>query len=82
MMPDKLVIPRLEVKKDWYVSLLPDPMDRSHPDVHNDLLVQEALMNSMARKLSSAICLYVRVVIRFCYSILSYCVCHLSHLIV
>ncbi|KAH7852432.1 hypothetical protein Vadar_024746 [Vaccinium darrowii] len=54
MMPDKLVIPRLEVKKDWYVSLLPDPMDRSHPDVHDDLLVREALMNSMARKLSSA----------------------------
>lgn len=54
MMPDKLVIPRLKVKKDWYVGLLPGPVDRSHPDVHDDLLVQEALMNLMARKLSSA----------------------------
>ncbi|XP_058214900.1 protein DEFECTIVE IN EXINE FORMATION 1 [Rhododendron vialii] len=47
MMSDKLVIPRLKVKQDWYVGLHPDPVDRSHPDVHDDLLVQEALMNSM-----------------------------------
>jgi len=47
IMSDKLVIPRLKVKQDWYVGLHPDPVDRSHPDVHDDLLVQEALMNSM-----------------------------------
>ncbi|KAI8556847.1 hypothetical protein RHMOL_Rhmol05G0287400 [Rhododendron molle] len=47
MMSDKLVIPRLKVKQDWYVGLHPDPVDRSHPDVNDDLLVQEALMNSM-----------------------------------
>ncbi|EPS71130.1 hypothetical protein M569_03629, partial [Genlisea aurea] len=42
IMSEKLVIPRLKVKKDWYVGLHPDPVDRSHPDVHDDLLTQEA----------------------------------------
>ena len=54
MMSDKLQIPRLRVKKDWHVGLHPDPVDRSHPDVHDDLLIQEAIMNSMPRKSSSA----------------------------
>ncbi|KAF7143171.1 hypothetical protein RHSIM_Rhsim05G0205700 [Rhododendron simsii] len=49
MMSDKLVIPRLKVKQDWYVGLHPDPVDRSHPDVDDELLVQEAPMNSMNR---------------------------------
>uniref|UniRef100_A0A5B7BQS9 DEX1 C-terminal domain-containing protein n=1 Tax=Davidia involucrata TaxID=16924 RepID=A0A5B7BQS9_DAVIN len=47
MMSDKLEIPRLRVKKDWYVGLHPDPVDRSHPDVHDDLLIQEAVTQSM-----------------------------------
>nr|ASU91612.1 defective in exine formation 1 [Tapiscia sinensis] len=42
MMTDKLEVPRRRVRKDWYVGLHPDPVDRSHPDVHDDLLVQEA----------------------------------------
>ncbi|XP_042054451.1 protein DEFECTIVE IN EXINE FORMATION 1-like [Salvia splendens] len=47
MMSDKLEIPRLKVKKDWHIGLLPDPVDRSHPDVDDDQLVQEALMESL-----------------------------------
>ncbi|KAK6943550.1 hypothetical protein RJ641_024652 [Dillenia turbinata] len=42
LMTDKLEVPRRKVKKDWYVGLHSDPVDRSHPDVHDDLLVQEA----------------------------------------
>ncbi|KAL8237204.1 hypothetical protein R6Q59_018285 [Mikania micrantha] len=43
MMSDKLEVPRLKAKKDWYVGLQPDPVDRSHPDVHDDLLAKEAV---------------------------------------
>lgn len=43
-MPDKLEIPRLKVKKDWHVGLHTDPVDRSHPDVHDDQLIQESLV--------------------------------------
>lgn len=50
MMMDKLEVPRRRVRKNWYVGLHPDPVDRSHPDVHDDLLVEEAsAMNSMSR---------------------------------
>ncbi|CAH9103415.1 unnamed protein product [Cuscuta europaea] len=54
MMSDKLVIPRMKVKKDWHVGLLPDPVDRSHPDVHDDQLIEEALVESLARQNKSA----------------------------
>ncbi|XP_024965436.1 protein DEFECTIVE IN EXINE FORMATION 1 isoform X2 [Cynara cardunculus var. scolymus] len=47
MMSDKLEVPRLKAKRDWYVGLLPDPVDHSHPDVHDDLLIKEAVMHSM-----------------------------------
>ncbi|KAM7463991.1 hypothetical protein LguiA_032112 [Lonicera macranthoides] len=47
MMSDKLVVPRLKVKRDWHVGLHPDPVDRSHPDVDDDVLVQEAVMHSI-----------------------------------
>ncbi|KAI3474175.1 hypothetical protein Pfo_028963 [Paulownia fortunei] len=53
MMSDKLEIPRLKVKKDWHVGLHPDPVDRSHPDVHDDQLIQEALTDSLTRTLCS-----------------------------
>lgn len=47
MMVDKLVVPRRKVKKNWFGGLHPDPVDRTHPDVHDDLLVMEATnMNS------------------------------------
>lgn len=49
-MSDKLEVPRLKVKRDWHVGLNPDPVDRSHPDVHDDQLIQEALLNSRPRK--------------------------------
>ncbi|THF94834.1 hypothetical protein TEA_014334 [Camellia sinensis var. sinensis] len=49
MMSDKLEIPRLKVKKDWHVGLRADPVDRSHPDVHDESLVREAVMNSIRR---------------------------------
>ncbi|XAR68857.1 Lambda-carrageenase [Bertholletia excelsa] len=54
MMSDKLEVPRLKIKKDWYVGLHPDPVDRSHPDVHDDQLVQEAIMNTMRQTNGSA----------------------------
>ncbi|KAI3676307.1 hypothetical protein L1987_85913 [Smallanthus sonchifolius] len=47
MMSDKLEVPRLKAKKDWYVGLHPEPVDHSHPDVHDDLLIQEAVMHSI-----------------------------------
>ncbi|CAA7051069.1 unnamed protein product [Microthlaspi erraticum] len=43
LMSDKLEVPRRKVHKNWHVGLNPDPVDRSHPDVHDDLLVQEAM---------------------------------------
>ncbi|KAJ7950191.1 Protein DEFECTIVE IN EXINE FORMATION 1 [Quillaja saponaria] len=50
MMSDKLEIPRRPVRKDWYVGLNSDPVDRSHPDVHDDQLVQEAnIMKSISQ---------------------------------
>lgn len=42
MMVDKLVVPRRKVKKNWYVGLDPDPVDRSHPDVDDDQIILEA----------------------------------------
>ena len=32
-MTEKMIIPRLRVRKDWYQSLAPDPTDHSHPDI-------------------------------------------------
>lgn len=49
-MVDKLVVPRRKVKKNWYGGLHPDHVDRTHPDVHDDSLVMEA-MKSTLRKL-------------------------------
>ncbi|XP_062002555.1 protein DEFECTIVE IN EXINE FORMATION 1 isoform X3 [Rosa rugosa] len=47
MMVDKLVVPRRKVKKNWFGGLHPDPVDRTHPDVRDDLLVMQATnMNS------------------------------------
>ncbi|XP_038702090.1 protein DEFECTIVE IN EXINE FORMATION 1-like isoform X2 [Tripterygium wilfordii] len=42
IMTEKLVVPRLKVRKDWHVGLHPDPVDRSHPDVDDDQLILEA----------------------------------------
>ncbi|KAG9453874.1 hypothetical protein H6P81_006778 [Aristolochia fimbriata] len=42
LMVDKLEVPRRRVRKDWYVGLKPDPVDRSHPDVHDESLIQQA----------------------------------------
>ncbi|XP_077216185.1 protein DEFECTIVE IN EXINE FORMATION 1-like isoform X2 [Tasmannia lanceolata] len=42
LMTERLEVPRLKVRKNWYVGLHPDPVDRSHPDVHDDSLIQEA----------------------------------------
>ncbi|XP_057517202.1 protein DEFECTIVE IN EXINE FORMATION 1 [Amaranthus tricolor] len=48
MMSDKLVVPRRRVRKNWYEGLNLDPVDRSHPDVDDQQLVQEAAeMNSL-----------------------------------
>ncbi|KAJ0987858.1 hypothetical protein J5N97_006214 [Dioscorea zingiberensis] len=49
LMTDKLEVPRRKVRKDWYVGLHPDPVDRSHPDVHDDSLAQDSSdKNSMS----------------------------------
>ncbi|KAI6698390.1 hypothetical protein NL676_018509 [Syzygium grande] len=47
MMADKLEIPRRKVHKDWYVGLDSDPVDRSHPDVHDEKLIQEAMESKL-----------------------------------
>lgn len=48
MMSEKLVVPRRKVRKDWYAGLDSDPVDRSHPDVQDEQLLQEAtIMKSM-----------------------------------
>ncbi|XP_010486469.1 PREDICTED: protein DEFECTIVE IN EXINE FORMATION 1 isoform X2 [Camelina sativa] len=44
LMSDKLEVPRRKVHKNWHVGLNPDPVDRSHPDVHDDELVEEAML--------------------------------------
>lgn len=50
-MSDKLLVPRRRVRKDWYAGLDPDPVDRSHPDVHDEQLVQDSILaKSMSRK--------------------------------
>nr|CAD1822120.1 unnamed protein product [Ananas comosus var. bracteatus] len=50
MMADKLEVPRRKVRKNWYVGLHPDPVDRSHPDVHDESLVQESsITDSISR---------------------------------
>ncbi|KAL2337850.1 hypothetical protein Fmac_012296 [Flemingia macrophylla] len=50
MMSDKLEVPRRKVRKNWFVGLNPDPVDRSHPDVHDEQLVQDAtIKNSMSQ---------------------------------
>lgn len=52
LMSDKLVVPRRRVRKNWFEGLNPDPVDRSHPDVDDQLLVQEAAeMNLVPREL-------------------------------
>lgn len=33
IMEEKLTVPRLRVRKDWYQNLDPDPTDHSHPDL-------------------------------------------------
>lgn len=32
-MAEKLVVPRLRVRKDWYKGLNDDPIDHTHPDI-------------------------------------------------
>ncbi|XWS67192.1 hypothetical protein CRYUN_Cryun05aG0266600 [Craigia yunnanensis] len=55
MMTDKLEVPRRKVRKDWHVGLYPDPVDRSHPDVHDDLLVQEAAKMNATNQINGSI---------------------------
>lgn len=42
MVVDKLEVPRRKVRKNWYVGLNADPVDRSHPDVHDSSIAKEA----------------------------------------
>lgn len=36
-MQEKLVVPRLAVRRDWFKGLNPDPVDHSHPDVGDEI---------------------------------------------
>lgn len=52
-MADKLEVPRRRISKNWYVGLKQDPVDRSHPDVHDDEIILEAAeMSKTLRKLT------------------------------
>ena len=35
-MREKLVVPRLRVRKRWFEGLNPDPIDHTHPDAGNN----------------------------------------------
>lgn len=64
-MSDKLEVPRRKVRRNWYVGLNPDPVDRSHPDVHDDQLVQDAtIKNSVSRKFCCVTAQFI--VVRLC----------------
>ncbi|KAK7286883.1 hypothetical protein RJT34_22209 [Clitoria ternatea] len=54
MMSDKLDIPRRKVRKNWYAGLNPDPVDRTHPDVHDDQLVQEATIKNSVSQMNGS----------------------------
>ncbi|KAK1558035.1 hypothetical protein QYE76_008198, partial [Lolium multiflorum] len=41
MVVDKLEVPRRKVRQNWYVGLNADPVDRSHPDVHDSSIAKE-----------------------------------------
>lgn len=50
-MTEKLEVPRRKIRKNWYAGLHPDPVDRTHPDVHDEAIVHEAEdMNLLSRK--------------------------------
>ncbi|KAL2934277.1 Protein DEFECTIVE IN EXINE FORMATION 1 [Bienertia sinuspersici] len=53
MMSDKLAVPRRRVRKNWFEGLNPDPVDRSHPDVHDEQLVQDAAEMNLVSALNS-----------------------------
>ncbi|KAL8121507.1 hypothetical protein AgCh_018293 [Apium graveolens] len=53
LMSDKLVVPRMKVKRDWHVGLDSDPVDRSHPDVKDEKLIQDAVLNSKPWEITS-----------------------------
>lgn len=36
IMAERITLPRLRVRKEWYVGLNPDPLDHSHPDVGDE----------------------------------------------
>lgn len=55
MMSDKLVVPRRMVHKNWHAGLSTDPVDRSHPDVHDDRLVQEAAEMGLLSNISMSV---------------------------
>lgn len=55
-MSEKLEVPRRKVLKNWYVGLNADPADRTHPDVHDEQLVQEA---TIAKSMSGKFLMYL-----------------------
>lgn len=51
---ERLYIPRLRVKKNWYVGLNPDPIDHSHPDVGKADAAAHDLLDHAARAAQAA----------------------------
>ncbi|KAJ7534477.1 hypothetical protein O6H91_13G096300 [Diphasiastrum complanatum] len=46
ILTEKMIVPRLRVRKDWYAGLNLDHVDRSHPDIHDEDLVIKSATNS------------------------------------
>jgi hypothetical protein len=46
MMPDKMIVPRRRVKKDWYVGLSPDHANHTQNDVHDDSLMGDEFIET------------------------------------
>lgn len=40
-----MMVPRLRVRKDWYVGLSPDHVDHEHPDIHASITDHRAAHN-------------------------------------
>lgn len=51
---ERLYIPRLRVKKHWYVGLNPDPIDHSHPDVGKADAAAQDLLDHAAHAAQAA----------------------------
>ncbi len=52
---EKLIVPRLRVRKDWYQNLDPDPTDHTHPDLGINPDAQDGTMGEDLLKCKSRV---------------------------